>query len=178
MVSPPLDVVEEERRARLDLDELVDDATAVTACAVTPGYWRIALDGLWVFVAAGHAAAAEAAGWTKDELFSVPPTWSRDDLRGVGLSIGDNEVVEITPTKIGVRTASGAPQGFYRKPAFDVALAYSARLKSLGLDAAKEEPRLRAREAVVLSYQAHCHCSLEEAKRAVLQAIAEAREKV
>jgi hypothetical protein len=54
---------------------------------------------------------------------------------------------------------------------FDIAARYTERLKRSGLDANNEEVRLRAREFTVLAYQAHHHCSLEDAKAAVLAAI-------
>jgi hypothetical protein len=137
--------------------------------------WQTALRGLRTFLAAGHGDAAEAMGWPHNELYAVPPVWARVDLCGAALLIGDSEVVEITSTRIGIRTSSGAPQAFYKRPEFDIALAYSARIKSIGLDATKEEPRLRAREAVVLAYQAHCRCDFETAKKMVLQALANAK---
>jgi hypothetical protein len=138
---------------------------------VNDSAWQAALRGLKAFIANGHGDEALRLGWPRDELYAVPPIWSRVDLCGVGLLIGDGVVVEITSTRIGVRTSSDAPQAFYKRPEFDIALAYSARIKSIGLDAAKEEPRLRAVEAVVLSYQAHHRCDFETAKAKVLAAI-------
>jgi hypothetical protein len=147
MASPPLDVVEKERWAE-----------------------KARLD---------LAAAAEAAGWPKDELFAVPPVWARDDLRGVGLSLGDSEVTEVTPTRIGIRTASGAPQAFYRRPQPDYAVAYKAHLalNRHETEAGNEEARLRAIERVVGLYrQHHPNCTIDEAKVAVLQALAQLKE--
>jgi hypothetical protein len=159
---------------RLDLE--ADLLRAPCPPDVDDGRWEAALRGLRSFLTNGHGAEAEALGWLRDELYVVPPMWSRVDLCGVALLIGDATVTEITPTAIRIKTASGAPQALYKRPEFDIALAYSARIKSLGDDGLKHEPRLRAVEAVVLSYQTHRNCSFEEAKRVVLAAIkAEAR---
>jgi hypothetical protein len=138
---------------------------------VTDNQWREATDGLWVFVAAGHGAEAERLGWPRGELFDVPPLWSRLDLCGCALLIGDREVVNVSSTEIRIKTASGATLAFYRKPAVDYGLVYRERLKLLGGDANKEEPRLRAVEYVVNFYRSHHHCSLEDAKAAVMVAL-------
>jgi hypothetical protein len=136
--------------------------------------WEAALDGLRVFLLAGHGDEAERLGWPHDELFRVPPLWSRGDLCGAALRIGDREVVSITSTEIRIKTASGATLGIYRKPAIDYGLAYRTRIKELGDDALKEEPRLRALEAVVNFYRAnHPDSDVDTAKAAVLAAIKE-----
>ena len=75
------------------------------------------MHGLRAFLAAGHGDEAERLGWPKDELYAVPPLWSRVDLCGAALLIGDREVVGITPNEIRIKTASGATLAFYRKPA-------------------------------------------------------------
>ncbi len=56
--------------------------------------------GLRAFLSAGHA---EAAGWPRDELYRVPPQWSRVDLCGIGLLIGDREVTEVTSGEIRIK---------------------------------------------------------------------------
>jgi hypothetical protein len=96
--------------------------------------------------------------------------WARGDL-GVRLLIGDREAVEVTRAEIRIETASGAVQSFYRRPAVDYGLVYSKRLKLLGDDANKDEPRLRAVEYAVNFYRSHRDCSLEDAKSAVANAI-------
>jgi hypothetical protein len=85
------------------------------------------------------------------------------------------EVVEITPTEIRLKTASGATLAFYRTPEVDYGVAYRARLKQVGLDASKEEFQLRSLEAVVNLHRSH-HPSadVDTAKAAVLAAIKEA----
>ena len=68
--------------------------------------------GLWTFLATCGADDALRLGWTKGELFRVSPVWARGDLCGVGLLIGDREVVEVTPGEIRTKTASVATQRF------------------------------------------------------------------
>jgi hypothetical protein len=123
----------------------------------------------------GGADEALRLGWPYEELFEVPPSWSCGDLCGVGLLIGDREVVSIRPNEIRIRASSGSVLTFYRKPAVDYGLAYRARVKQLGLDASKEEFQLRALEAVVNLYRSH-HPSadVDTAKVAALAAIREA----
>ena len=90
--------------------------------------------------------------------------------------IGGNEVTEVTSAAIKVRTASGAIQAFYRKPAIDYALAYRTRLKMAGDDAHKLEFQLRALEATVGLFRANNPgASLDEANAAVRAAINGAR---
>jgi hypothetical protein len=137
--------------------------------------WQTAMRGLRAFLANGHGDEALRLGWPRDELYRIPELWSQIHLCGVALLIGDSQVTEVSATAIRIKTGSGAMQSFYKRPAFDIALAYSARIKSIGLDAAKEEFRLRAVEAVVLAYQAHCRCDFETAKKMVLQALANAK---
>jgi hypothetical protein len=133
--------------------------------------WDVAMRGLRTFLATGKADDALRLGWTEGELFRVPPVWTRVDLCGTALLIGDREVTGITSSAIQIKTASGATQSFYRKPVIDYGLVYSERLKLLGGDANKEEPRLRAVEYVVNFYRSHHDCSLENAKSAVTAAI-------
>src|SRR3984957_10296887 len=75
--------------------------------------WDVAMRGLRTFLATGRADEALRLGWPHDELFAVPPLWARVDLCGVGLLIGDREVVEVTPAEIRIKTASGATQRFF-----------------------------------------------------------------
>ena len=114
---------------------------------VTEAHWEVALRGLRSFLANGHGDEAERLGWLKDELYAVPAVWSRVDLCGAALLIGDREVIGITPNEIRIRTASGSTLAFYRKPQVDYALAYRARIKMAGEDASKQEVQLRAVEA-------------------------------
>jgi hypothetical protein len=140
---------------------------------VSDDRWETALRGLRAFLANGHGDEALRLDWSKDELFSVPEAWSRVDQTGAALMIGDGDVTSVTSTRIGIRTTSGAPQGFYRKPAPDFALAFRERLRLAGEDARNEEVRLRAIEFVTGEYRRHHGCSSEQAKAAVLKALAE-----
>ena len=141
--------------------------------------WRPAIEGLEGFLLSGWADEALRLGWPDDELFRVPELWSQIHLCGAGLLIGDREVTEVTAFRIGIKTASGSPLGFYRKPAVDYGLAYRSRIKQLGDDSAKEEFQLRALEAVVSLFRAnHPNADIDEAKAAVLAAIAKPKEKV
>jgi hypothetical protein len=133
--------------------------------------WDVAMRGLRTFLATGGADEALRLGWTKGELFRVPPVWARVDLCGVGLLIGDREVVEVTPAEIRIKTASGATPAFYRRPEPDLALVYRERLKLFGLDASSEEVQLRALEHTVRFCRDHRNCDFETAKAAVLSAI-------
>ena len=139
---------------------------------VNRAQWDEAMRGLRTFLATGQADEALSHGWPEDELFWVPELWSQIHLCGVGLLIGDREVTEVTASRIGIKTASGSPQGFYRKPQVDYGLAYRERIKQLGLDASKEEFRLRAVEATVNLYRAnHPEVGIDASKAAVLAAI-------
>jgi hypothetical protein len=94
--------------------------------------WRSAIEGLESFLLSGWADEALRLGWPRDELYAVPPLWSRVDLCGAGLLIGDREVTGVTSSAIQIKTASGATQSFYRKPALDYGLVYRERLKLVG----------------------------------------------
>jgi hypothetical protein len=168
-------------QARLELARerhrpLLDNVERRCPSDVSGGQWQTAMDGLWVFLAAGYGDEALRLGWPHDELFAVPPLWSRVDLCGAGLLIGDGEVISITSSRIGIRTPNGSEQGFYRKPTVDYALVVRERLKQLGLDAGKEEFRLRAVEHAVNVCRANTGLDLESAKKLVLTAINSTKE--
>jgi hypothetical protein len=141
--------------------------------------WRRAIEGLESFLFSGWADEALRLGWPHDELFRVPSLWSRVDLCGAALLIGDREVVNITSTEIRIKTASGSTLAFYRKPQVDYGVAYRARIKMAGEDARKEgreeEVKLHALEAVARLYLSHhSGADIDTAKAAVLAAIKEA----
>ena len=166
--------------ARLDLARerhrpLLDDVRWRGPPDVRDADWQVAIDGLWVFLAAGHGDEAERLGWPKDELYAVPPLWSRVDLCGAALLIGDRQVVNITSNEIRIKTASDGTLAFYRRPEVDYAVAYRARIKMAGEDSTREEVQLRALEAVVNLYRSHHpNADVDTAKTAVLAAIKEA----
>jgi hypothetical protein len=145
---------------------------------VSDARWQAALRGLQAFVASGWGDRAEAAGWTRDELYAVPKLWSRVDLTGVALLIADDEVVEVAPTEITVKTASGAVQIFCRKPEPNWSRVYleQTRLRRCDTAAGDEEALFRARESTTREYQRFHNTGLDHATRAV-DAIIAAKEK-
>jgi hypothetical protein len=153
-------------------DTAVAAAISATPPDVPPDFWRKAIDGLWVFVAAGHGAEAERLGWPRDELYRVPELWSQIHLSGAALLVCDCEVTEITAGAIRVKTTSGAIWAFYRRPKIDYALAYRERIRLAGEDGRGEEVRLRALEAVVNLYLSHHPgVDIDTAKAAVLGSV-------
>ncbi len=156
-------------RGRLDAEAELLQATPPPD--VNNARWETAIKGLRSFIERGHGDEALRLGWPHGELFAVPPLWSRVDLCGCALLIGDGEVISITPSRIGIRTPNGSEQGFYRKPEVDYAFVFETRLKAFGLDAAEEENRLRAFEFTVNAHRANCGSDLETAKRAVMVAL-------
>jgi hypothetical protein len=83
---------------------------------VSQAHWERAQRGLRAFVAGGHGTEAERLGWPPGELYAVPPLWARVDLCGVGLLLGDSQVVEVSVKRIQIKTTLGSIQSFYRKP--------------------------------------------------------------
>jgi hypothetical protein len=169
LTKPP----QEDHRALLEV------AARARPPDVKDAHWEAALRGLEVFLEAGRDAEAERLGWSGDELYAVPPLWSRVDLCGVALLIGDREVIGITANEIRIKTASGSSLAFYRKPQVDYGVAYRARIKMAGEDARKEgreeEVKLHALEAVARLYVSHhSGADIDTAKAAVLAAIKEA----
>jgi hypothetical protein len=149
---------------------LIDDVKQRRPPDVADDRWQAALDGLSAFLAAGHGAKAESLGWPKDELYRVPPLWSRIDLTGAALSIGDREVIEVSAEAIRVKAASGSILSIYRKPQPDYAAVYQLRRKELA-HLGGDEPHLRALDHAIFLCRAQSNCSLEEAKAAVRGAI-------
>lgn len=119
---------------------------------VSDDRWQAALRGLSAFVAGGWADQAERLGWTRDELFRVPPLWGRGDLAGAALLTGDNEAVGVTADAIKIKTPSGSTQTFCRRQ-LDFALMFESRRKQLGGNVDPGEARLRAREWTIREYQ-------------------------
>jgi len=136
---------------------------------VSDARWQAALRGLQAFVAGGWGEKAERLGWPRDELYAVPKLWSRVDLAGVALLIADDEVIEVAPDEIRIRTASGAVQTFRRTPEPDWALVYfeQTRLRRCDTAAGDEEALLRARESTTREYQRFHNTGLDHATRAV-----------
>jgi hypothetical protein len=76
--------------------------------------WAEALRGLKRFLRANWSDKAALLGWTAVELYRVPPQWSRIDLTGAALLIGDRRVIAVTEDSIVTEAASGAPLKFRR----------------------------------------------------------------
>jgi hypothetical protein len=76
--------------------------------------WDIAKDGLRRFCSEGWADQAAMLGWTKDELYRVPPLWSQIWLIGAALMIGERKVIAVTADNIVVETAAGSQLKFRR----------------------------------------------------------------
>jgi hypothetical protein len=76
--------------------------------------WAEAVRGLKRFVDAGWSDQAALLGWTDVELYRVPHLWSRIDLAGAALLIGDRRVIAVTEDSIVIETASGASLKFRR----------------------------------------------------------------
>ena len=79
-----------------------------------PQRWAAAQAGLHRFVNAGYGDQATLLGWTVDELYRVPPLWSRVDLTGAALLIADRRVVAVTESSISIETLSGSRLKFRR----------------------------------------------------------------
>jgi hypothetical protein len=62
--------------------------------------WAMALRGLHRFIAEGWADRAALMDWTRAELYRVPTLWSRVDLAGAALLIGDRRVIAVTESNI------------------------------------------------------------------------------
>jgi hypothetical protein len=175
VLRPDVDGRSYLQRARERHAPFLQEIKAAKPTDVDARPWRSAIEGLESFLFSGWADEALRLGWPHDELFRVPELWGQIHLCGAGLLIGNNEVTEVTASRIGIKTASGAPQGFYRKPQVDYCLVYRTRLKMVGEDASKEEFQLRALEAVVNLYRSHHpDADVDGANAAVRAAIKEA----
>ena len=94
-------------------------ALAILKAKPPPGcslaHWTVAQRGVRLFCQDGWAAKASAAGWTEEELYAVPLVWSRVDLCGAALLIGERKVVEVTKSTIVIEALSGGSfLKFYR----------------------------------------------------------------
>jgi hypothetical protein len=92
----PVDVVELLRAVKPDLMRILAAREAARATLVSKpppdcweDRWTEALRGLRRFVGEGWRGRGALMGWTKDELYRVPTVWSRIDLTGAALLIGD-----------------------------------------------------------------------------------------
>ena len=88
------------------------DAKAPPDCSAER--WVKALHGLQSFVDEGWGDQAALLGWTPEELYRVPPFWSRIDLTGAALLVGDRRAIAVTELSIVVETPSGSRLKFRR----------------------------------------------------------------
>jgi hypothetical protein len=78
------------------------------------GRWREATRGLERFVTRGWGDKAALLGWTPEELYRVPPLWSRIDLTGAALLVGYRRVTAVTADNIVIESRSGSQLRFRR----------------------------------------------------------------
>jgi hypothetical protein len=97
-------------------EPLMRTVKAAKPSDATDAQWRLAIEGLQIFLLSGWADEAERLGWLEIELYAIPPVWARVALCGAGLLIADREVIEVAANTIKIRTATGATQTFYRHP--------------------------------------------------------------
>ena len=119
--APPSDVVAILAAAKPDFLRVLDGREAAKAALGAPAppdclprRWIAAQEGLQRFVAAGWADQASLLAWTADELYRVPPLWSRIDLTGAALLIADRRAVAVTESAIAIETLSGSCLKFRR----------------------------------------------------------------
>ena len=79
-----------------------------------PQRWVAAQESLRRFVRDGWCDQAALLGWTADELYRVPPLWSRVDLTGAALLIAERRIVALTEASIVIETLSGSRLKFRR----------------------------------------------------------------
>ena len=120
-VNPPPDVLEALRAAKSDLLRVIAgreaakaafDAKAPPDCSTRS--WALAMRGLQHFVERGYADQAALLGWTHEELYRVPSIWSRVDLTGATLLIGNCRVIAVTEASIAIETPLGSHLKFRR----------------------------------------------------------------
>jgi hypothetical protein len=117
----PADVVEILKATKPDLLHVLEwrEAAKATLAAAAPNdcseeRWTNAMRGLHRFVVEGWGDRAALMGWTKDELYRVPPCWRRVDLTGAALLIGQSRVIAVTEASIVIETLSGSRLKFRR----------------------------------------------------------------
>ena len=172
VLRPDADGCSYLQRARARHAPFLQEVAAAKPADATDRQWRDATEGLESFLLSGWGDEALRLRWSEAELYRVPELWSQIHLCGVALLVGDRTVTEVTATEIRIKTASGAKQGFYRKPQIDYALVFRERFKLLVANLGHDEGRLRAIEFAINTYrQNNNNCGLEDAKAAVLSAI-------
>jgi hypothetical protein len=119
--APPPDVVGVLAAAKPDFLRVLAGREAAKAALTAeappdclPQRWGTAQDGLQRFVADGWGDQAALLGWTAEELYRVPPLWSRVDLTGAALLVGERRIVALTDASLAIETPSGSRLNFRR----------------------------------------------------------------
>jgi hypothetical protein len=117
----PADVVDLLKAAKPDLLHVLEwrEAARTALLSNAPAdcleeRWTEAMRGLRRFVVEGWGDRATLLGWTRDELYRVPPCWRRVDLTGAALLIGQSRVIAVTEASIVIETLSGSRLKFRR----------------------------------------------------------------
>lgn len=79
-----------------------------------PRRWTEAQDGLRRFVNDGWGDQVALLSWTAEELYRVPPLWSRIDLKGAALLVGYRRVTAVTADNIAIELRPGSQLRFRR----------------------------------------------------------------
>jgi hypothetical protein len=77
-------------------------------------HWKPARRGLERFIAEGWGDRAVLLGWTAEELYHLPPLWSRIDLTGAAWLVGFRRVTAVTTDNIVIESRSGSQLKFRR----------------------------------------------------------------
>ena len=119
--APPPDIVALLRTVKPDLLRVLAGREAARAALTAaappdclPQRWVAAQESLRRFVRDGWCDQAALLGWTADELYRVPPLWSRVDLTGAALLVGERRIVAVTEASIAIETLSGSRLKFRR----------------------------------------------------------------
>ena len=99
--APPPDVVAVLAAAKPDFLRVLAGREAAKAALnaaapidCLPHRWVAAQEGLKRFIADGWGDQAALLGWTADELYRIPPLWSRVDLTtGAALLVGERRMI-------------------------------------------------------------------------------------
>ena len=117
----PPDIVALLRTVKPDLLRVLASREAARAALIAaappdcpPQRWVAAQAGLHRFVNAGYGDQATLLGWTVGELYRIPPLWSRVDLTGAALLVGERRIVALTEASIVIETLSGSQLKFRR----------------------------------------------------------------
>jgi hypothetical protein len=117
----PRDVVALLKSVKPDLLRVLAAREVAQAVLSTPppadcpdDRWQEAMRGLDRFVAEGWGDKAALIGWTPEELYRVPPLWSRIDLTGAALLVGDRRITAVTADNIVIESRSASQLRFRR----------------------------------------------------------------